>query len=295
MKRAFKSSFRPTSAQAAQLLRTFGCVRKVYDLALDARAEVSSVPLQQALRHVQSAFVAFWRKRAQYPRFRSERRSRASAEYTRSAFRRSAVRLTPAKTAQPLDIVWSRPLPQGVAPTTVLATVSTGEKVGNRRHERRDRERLARAQRAPGRKEKGGRDRAKARTRVAGIHARIVAARYGRELITVARWFPGTRPCSVCGALAGAMPLGVREWTCEACGAVHDREGDAAVNLLTAGPAAAACGADVRPHRESFSRSGRSVVKREHPPARVGIPSLRGGEKPRERTYPPLAFPDSVS
>ncbi|WSI27073.1 helix-turn-helix domain-containing protein [Streptomyces sp. NBC_01343] len=281
MKRAFTYRFHPTSAQAAQLLRTFGCVRKVYDLALAARAEVSSVPLRQASRHVRSAFVAFWRKRAQYPRFKSERRSRASAEYTRSAFRRSAGRLTPAKTAQPLDIVWSRPLPQGVEPTTVLATVFTGEKAGNPRQERRDRERLARvAQRALGRKAKGGRNRAKARTRVAGIHARIVAARYGRELITVDRWFPGTRLCSACGALAGAMPLGVR---------------NAAVNLLTAGPAAAACGADVRPHRESFSRSGRSVVKREHPPARVGIPSLRGGEKPRERTYPPLAFPDSVS
>ncbi|MCC0095283.1 transposase [Streptomyces flavotricini] len=295
MKRAFESRFHPTSARAAQPLRTFGCVRKVHDLALAARAEASSVPLQQAWRHVQSAFVAFWRKRVQYPRFTSKRRSRASAEYGRSAFRCSAVRLTLAKTAQPRDTVWSRPLPQGVEPPTVLATVSTGEKVGNPRYERRDRERPARAQRALGRKEKGSRNRAEARTRAAGIHARIVAARYGRELITVDRWFPGTRLWSACGALAGAMPSGVREWTCEACGAVHDREGNAAVNLLTAGRAAAACGADVRPHRESFSRSGRSVVKREHPPARVGIPSLRGGEKPRERTYPPLAFPDSVS
>ena len=48
--------------------------------------EVSSVPLQQALRHLQTAFANFFAKRAKYPRFKSRKRSRASAEYTRSAF-----------------------------------------------------------------------------------------------------------------------------------------------------------------------------------------------------------------
>lgn len=38
-KRAFKYRFYPTAAQAAELLRTFGCVRKVYNLALIARIE----------------------------------------------------------------------------------------------------------------------------------------------------------------------------------------------------------------------------------------------------------------
>ncbi|MGW3601260.1 helix-turn-helix domain-containing protein [Micromonospora sp. NPDC005161] len=112
VKRAYKFRFYPTPEQAAALNRTFGCVRKVYNLALDARTrawavdrqrstyvqssawltewkrteelaylnEVSSVPLQQALRHLQAGFAAFWNKRARYPRFKSKRKSRASAE-----------------------------------------------------------------------------------------------------------------------------------------------------------------------------------------------------------------------
>ncbi|MCX5198866.1 transposase [Streptomyces sp. NBC_00249] len=399
MKRAFKYRFYPNDAQAAELSRTFGCVRKVYNLALAARseawatgqehvgfgqtsamltawkkteelaflAEVSSVPLQQTLRHLQAAFVGFWAKRAKHPRFKSKRRSRASAEYTRSAFRYTDSRLTLAKMAEPLDVVWSRPLPTGAMPSTVtvsrdpagrwfvsllcedtpapmpgttnaigidvgltsLVTLSNGEKTQNPRHERRDRKRLARAQRALSRKEKGSNNRAKARTRVARVHARITdrrrdhlhklttrlvrenqtlviedlavhgllgnhrlaralgdagwrelrrmleykAAWYGRELITVDRWFPSTKRCSACGAVADAMPLDVREWTCVNCGTTHDRDGNAAINLLAAGLAVTACGADVRPQRESSSRPGRSVAKQETPPARVGTPS----------------------
>ncbi|MEV6731842.1 RNA-guided endonuclease TnpB family protein [Streptomyces sp. NPDC051364] len=317
MKRAFKYRFYPTDAQAVELSRTFGCVRKVYNLALSVRtdawtesrervgyaetstllsgwkkteelaylAEVSSVPLQQALRHLQTAFAGFWGKRTKYPRFKSKRKSRASAEYTRSAFRYADGQLTLAKMAEPLDVVWSRPLPAGVEPSTVtvsrdsagrwsvsllcedapdpmpstaaavgidvgltaLATLSTGEKITNPHHEREDRARLVRAQRA-----------------------------YGRELIAVDRWFPSTLLCSACGAIADKMPLNVREWTCENCGTTHDRDGNAAVNLLAAGLAVAACGAGARPHRESSSRPGRSAAKQETPPARAGIPCPSG-------------------
>jgi putative transposase len=119
VRRAFKYRFYPTEGQAAELLRTFGCVRLVYNKALEARTtawyqqarrvgytqtsalltawkkteelaflgEVSSVPLQQTLRHLQKAFTNFWDKRAKYPRFKSRKRGKASAEYTRSAFR----------------------------------------------------------------------------------------------------------------------------------------------------------------------------------------------------------------
>ncbi|MFF4443282.1 RNA-guided endonuclease InsQ/TnpB family protein [Streptomyces sp. NPDC001502] len=229
MKRSFKYRFYPTDAQAVELSRTFGCVRKVCNPALAARAEawkaggermgygqtsamltawkktgepafpatVSSVPLQQALRHLQSAFVTFWtfwEKRSRYPRFKSKRKSRASAEYTRSGFRCAEGRVRPAKTDEPAS-----------------------------------------------------KNRIKARTRAA--------------------------LCSACGAIADAMPLSVREWTCASCGTAHDRDGNAALNSLAAGPAAAACGADVRPHRESSSRSGRSVAQQESPLVSVGIPS----------------------
>jgi putative transposase len=386
VKRSFKYRFYPTDTQAAELSRTFGCVRKVYNLALAARTEawarqervnynqtsamltawkktgelaylneVSSVPLQQALRHLQNAFANFFAKRARYPRFKAKKKSRASAEYTSSAFRFRDGRLTLAKMADPLDIVWSRPLPEGAKPTTVtvsrdsagrwfvcllcedpsvrplamtctavgidvgldhLFTLSTGEKIANPRHERRDRERLAKAQRELSRKAKGdGANRQKARQEVAKIHARIADRRrdvlhklttrlvrenqtlviedltvrsmvknrsmsraisdaawaqfrnlleykatwYGREVIAVDRFFPSSKLCSHCGTLQPEMPLGVRTWMCGSCGTVHDRDVNAAKNVLAAGLAVSVCGAGVRPQRRT--PGGQSAVK----------------------------------
>ncbi|WP_433278917.1 RNA-guided endonuclease InsQ/TnpB family protein [Pseudonocardia xinjiangensis] len=60
------------------------------------------------------------------------------------------------------------------------------------------------------------------------------AQRSGRTLVKVGRWFPSTRLCSSCGAIGEAKPLHVREWTC-GCGAVHDRDINAAKNILAAG------------------------------------------------------------
>ncbi|WP_326777509.1 RNA-guided endonuclease InsQ/TnpB family protein [Streptomyces sp. NBC_01445] len=388
VKRAFKYRFYPTDAQAAELSRTFGCVRKVYNMALAARTEawarqervnynqtsamltawkkteelaylneVSSVPLQQALRHLQGAFTHFFGKRAKYPRFKSRKKSRKSAEYTTSAFRFRDGELRLAKMSEPLNMVWSRPLPEGSSPSTVtvsqdaagrwfvsllcedpsvkhlptkdaavgidagldhLLTLSTGEKIANARHERRDRVALAKAQRRLAKKAKGdGANRAKARRKVARIHARIAdrrrdalhkittrlvrenqtlviedltvrnmvknrklaraisdaawsqfrsmleykAAWYGREVITVDRFFPSSKLCSTCGALQDKMPLHVRTWTCDSCGTTHDRDVNAAKNLLAAGRAVAACGAGVRPQRSS--PGGQSAMKQE--------------------------------
>ncbi|MFG2582679.1 RNA-guided endonuclease InsQ/TnpB family protein [Streptomyces malaysiensis] len=398
VERAFRYRFYPTDEQAAELSRTFGCVRLVYNKALDERtrawygeqrrisyvqssatltkwkkteelaflAEVSSVPLQQALRHLQTAFGNFFAKRAKYPRYKSRKRSPASAEYTRSAFTWRDGRLTPAKMAEPLDIRWSRPLPEGAEPTTVtgsrdsagrwfvsllcedaiapapattnavgidagitsLVTLSTGEKVTNPKHERRDRARLAKAQRELSRKARGSANREKARRRVAKVHARIADRRrdflhklstrlvrenqtvviedltvrnllkngklaraisdaswtelrsmleykcawHRRELVTVDRWFPSSKLCGACGTVREKLPLNVREWTCD-CGAVHDRDVNAARNILAAGLAASACGDGVRPQRES-SRTGRSSVKQETQRATAGLPRL---------------------
>ncbi|MEU6091705.1 RNA-guided endonuclease TnpB family protein [Streptomyces sp. NPDC047085] len=390
VKRAFKYRFYPTDAQAAELSRTFGCVRKVYNMALAARTEawarqervnynqtsamltawkkteelaylndVSSVPLQQALRHLQAAFAHFFAKRAKYPRFKVKKKSRASAEYTSSAFRYRDGSLTLAKMTDPLNIVWSRPLPEGASPSTVsvsrdgagrwfvsllcedarvkplaatetavgidvgldhLLTLSTGEKIANPRHERRDRERLAKAQRELSRKAKGdGANRRKARAKVAKIHARIADRRrdvlhklttrlvrenqtlviedltvrtmvknrslaraisdaawsqfrsmleykacwYGREVVAVDRFFPSSKLCSHCGTLQPEMPLNVRTWTCDSCGTAHDRDVNAAKNLLAAGLAVSVCGAGVRPQRRT--PGGQSAVKQKTP------------------------------
>ncbi|WP_405976125.1 transposase [Streptomyces sp. NBC_00988] len=397
VKRAFKYRFYPTNEQAAELSRTFGCVRLVYNKALEERTrawcgeqrrvsyvqssaaltqwkktqelafltEVSSVPLQQALRHLQTAFGNFFAQRAKYPRFKSRKKSRASAEYTRSAFTWRDGQLILAKMAGALDIRWSRPLPEGTEPTTVtvsrdaagrwfvsllcedsiapppatknavgidagitsLVTLSTGEKVTNPRHERRDRARLARAQRELSRKAKGSANREKACRRVARVHARIADRRrdflhklstrlvrenqtvviedltvrnllknhtlaraisdaswthlrsmleykcawYGRELVVIDRWFPSSKLCGACGTIAAKMPLNVREWTCY-CGAVHDRDINAARNIKAAGLAVSACGDGVRP--QGSTPGGQSSVKQEPPRATAGIPRL---------------------
>ncbi|MEV0555790.1 RNA-guided endonuclease TnpB family protein [Streptomyces sp. NPDC050597] len=74
------------------------------------------------------------------------------------------------------------------------------------------------------------------------------AVRYGRTLVKIGRFEPTSQVCSGCGAKDGPKPLYIREWTCAACGAVHDRDHNAANNVKTAaGLAVAACGAPVRP------------------------------------------------
>ncbi|GGZ05444.1 hypothetical protein GCM10010365_25810 [Streptomyces poonensis] len=211
---------------------------------------------------------------------------------------------------------------------TSLVTLSTGEKVTNPKHERRDRARLARARRELSRTAKDSADREKARRRVGKVHARIADRRrdflhklttrlvrenqtvviedltvrnllkngklaraisdaswtelrsmleykcawYGRELVVTDRWFPGSKLCGTCGAVREKLPLNVREGTCD-CGTVHDRDVNAARNILAAGPAAAACGDGVGPQRES-SRTGRSSVKQGNQRATAGIPRL---------------------
>jgi putative transposase len=58
---------------------------------------------------------------------------------------------------------------------------------------------------------------------------------YGRTLVVVDRWFPSSKLCSACGHHIGKMPLNIRVWTCPGCGTVHDRDVNAAENLLAAG------------------------------------------------------------
>ena len=74
------------------------------------------------------------------------------------------------------------------------------------------------------------------------------AERYGRTLIRIGRFEPTSQVCSRCGVKDGPKPLNVRTWTCPACGAVLDRDVNAAVNVAkAAGLAVSACGARVRP------------------------------------------------
>jgi putative transposase len=105
--------------------------------------------------------------------------------------------------------------------------------------------------------------------------------RAGRRLIVTGRWYPSSKNCSACGFLLAELPLQVRAWRCPSRRARHDRDLNAAKNILAAGRAAArdnpgdACGADVR-HLET--PPVQSAVKQEPRPARAGIPVPQGGE-----------------
>jgi putative transposase len=74
---------------------------------------------------------------------------------------------------------------------------------------------------------------------------------YGRELIKIDRWFPSSKRCGNCGQIVDKLPLNIREWECPKCGINHDRDINAANNILAAGLAVSVCGANVRPDRES--------------------------------------------
>jgi len=58
------------------------------------------------------------------------------------------------------------------------------------------------------------------------------AARYGRVFGRIGRFGPASQVCSACGVKDGPKPLKVRRWTCTACGVVHDRDLNAAKNVL---------------------------------------------------------------
>lgn len=254
-KRAYKFRCYPTDEQQQVLARTFGCVRYVYNWALRLRTdayykhqqrlgyhetsaaltilkqqpetvwlnEVSSVPTQQSLRHLDRAFRHFFEGRTGYPTFK-RKHGVQSAEYTTSAFKWDGTSLTLAKMDAPLSMVWSRPLPEGCKPSTVtvskdcagryfvsilveedikplpvvnkqvgldlgltsMVVLSTGEKVGNPRFFAQDEKKLARAQRRHAKKKKGSKNREKARRKVARIHAHIQDRRreYQHQLST---------------------------------------------------------------------------------------------------------------
>jgi putative transposase len=243
---AYKFRVSPTDEQKHTLARTFGCVRFVYNWALRKKtdafykdhqrlyykdlsallpdfkqqeatawlSEVASVPLQQSLRHLDRAFLNFFEGRAKYPTFK-KKRNRQSATYVGTAFTWRNGTLTLAKMSEPLNIAWSRPLPEGTIPSSVTITkdsadryfisilveeemeplpsneqvigadlgltsfvvLSDGEIVGNPTFFQKDEKKLAKAQRRHAKKRKGSKNREKARLKVARLHARIADRR----------------------------------------------------------------------------------------------------------------------
>lgn len=176
--------------------------------------EVPSVPLQQCLRHLQSAYNNFFDKRSGYPQFKKKRNG-GSATFTRAAFSWKSGRLFLAKCAEPLAIRWSRQLPSNANPSSVtvrltpdgkwfisilcdvkilplprstqeigldmgistLITGSNGSKIANPKSLRKAIKKLKQLQKSLSRKEKGSNNRRKARLKLARHHARIANIR----------------------------------------------------------------------------------------------------------------------
>ncbi len=70
---------------------------------------------------------------------------------------------------------------------------------------------------------------------------------YGRTLVKIDRWYPSSKSCSTCGHMLDSLTLDTRQWTCPGCGRTHDRDVNAAQNILAVGLTVAACGETVRP------------------------------------------------
>jgi putative transposase len=275
-----------------------------------------------------------------HPVFR-RKRGKQSVRLTRNGFALHGRRLYVAKVGE-IRLLWSRLLPSVPSSVTVicepdgryyasfvverpaiplpacgrevgvdmgldrLAVTSDGEIIANPRFLRAQQRKLAAAQRALSRTQKGSANRAKARHRVAVVHRKVREARldhahktalrlvrdnqavyaedlavsglartrlaksihdagwaqllrligekaghYGRVFHRIDRFVPTSQTCSHCGANDGPKPLSVRVWTCAACRAVHDRDINAAKNILAAGRAERlnACGGTHRPPR----------------------------------------------
>jgi putative transposase len=384
--KAFKYRFYPTPEQETLLRRTIGCTRLVYNRALSERTqawyerqervgyietsamltdwkkeedlqflnEVSSVPLQQGLRHLQGAFTNFFAGRAKYPNFKKKRNG-GSAAFTKAAFKLRDGQVFLAKSTEALPIRWSRLLPEGCEPSTItvklspsgrwsvsllvdveieplpespnqigidlgitsLVALSTGEKVANPKGFKAKRVKLRRVQKALSRKQKGSNNRYKARLKVAKVHEQISDARkdflhklttqlvrenqtiavedlavknmvknhklalaisdaswgelvrqleykcdwYGRNFVKIDRWFPSSKRCGHCGHVVEKLPLNIREWDCPKCMAHHDRDVNAAKNILAAGLAVSVCGANVSLDRDSSKEQLRKTRK----------------------------------
>ena len=379
-KKAYKYRFYPTPEQAVMLARTFGCCRVVYNWGLRERSdaysqrgerlsyddlsarlttlkkqeaytwltEVSSVPLQQTLRHLDRAFLNFFEGRAKYPTVKKKHGPQA-ATFASSAFTWNGSHLTLAKMSEPLDIHWSRPLPEGAKPSTITVTkdcaeryfvsilleeemapwppvnkqvgldlglksmviTSDGQTYGNLKFFAKDEKKLARAQRRHAKKRKGSKNQEKARRKLAKLHTRIADRRrdyqqklstaiirenqvvcveslqvknmvqnhhlakaisdvgwsefvrqleykaqwYDRTLVKIDKYYPSSKRCHHCGHILDLLSLDIRHWECPECQMSHDRDINAARNVLAAGLAVAAFGERVRPGRAK-ARSG---------------------------------------
>ncbi|MCL2926686.1 MAG: RNA-guided endonuclease TnpB family protein [Trichodesmium sp. St2_bin6] len=325
VEKAYRFRFYHTPQQTLLLRRTLGCVRLVYNKALAVRTqawyeyqervgykqtspmlinwkkqedldfltEISIVPLQQGLRHLQTAFNNFFSGRTKYPKFKKKCNG-GSAELTKAAFK--------CKDGQVyIDL--------GI---NSLVTTSDGEKVVNPKNLQKLHKKLRRDQKSLSRKRgKKSNNYQKARLKIAKIHALIKDSRldythklttqlirenqtivvedlvagnmvknhklarvisdanwgellrqleykakwHGRTFIKIKRYFLSSKRCSNCGHVVEKLPLNIREWDCPECASHHDRDINASINILAASQAVSVWVVTVRPEESKSQRA----------------------------------------
>ena len=298
--------------------------------------EVPDVVLRQSLRNADTAFSNFFKKRTKYPRFKNKW-DKQSIRFPSPTFHYDGkYKITLPKMDLPLKIKWSRTIPRGakvksvtvskepsgryfvsflcedsVAPKSKadksigldwglkdFVTTSDGQKITAPKYYRQSEKKLAKVQRDLSRKEKGSKNRQKARVKMAKAHAKVANQRkdflhklssnivhenqviciediavknlshnrhlsksisdsgwgefkrqleyksvwHGRTLVKVGRFFPSSKTCSTCGCIKDHLDLSERNWTCQYCGTEHDRDVNAALNVLAEGTSVIARG-----------------------------------------------------
>lgn len=244
--KAFKYRFFPTDEQKKNIAQTFGCVRLTFNTMLDARTkawqqdklalsyhdtakmltkikkqedrnflnDVSSVCLQQTLRNLDTAFRNFFAGRAKYPTFKKAK-SNQSARYANNAFKFVDGKIILARQTEPLEISWSRPLPEDAKINSItiskdtidrylisihfetdwkplediktsvgidvgvktLAVLSNGEKLENPKFLQSAEKKIKRLQRRLSKKVKGSNNRRKAKLKLAKAHSKVADKR----------------------------------------------------------------------------------------------------------------------
>lgn len=307
-------------------------------------SEVSIIPLRYSIYELDGTYKKFFKGNCGYPNFKKKSGTNSIGLDT-SAFSIKDGKFFIAKNKQPLNIRFHKQLPQNqeikyihitlepsgkwyvsfnfevsIQPlpesqnqigidlgVSTFATTSNGDKIKSP-DLKKEYQKLKKLQKRLSKKQKGSKNRNKARLKVARQYERIKFIRlnfhhqvsrklvnenqvivledlkvsnmvknrklsraisgqgwyqfrsfleykcnwYGRELIIINQWYPSSKTCSSCGSIQTKMPLSVREWTCPDCGSVHDRDINAAKNILAVGTTVSACGDSVRPkvHKE---------------------------------------------
>ena len=309
--------------------------------------EVSKWAPQKAIQDLGDAFKRFFKKTSRYPKFKKKSSSKTSFYLGLNAFKVTGKYLKVSKLAQPIkmaqvvrfdgdvkSVVISRDacgdwyasfqvnLPEDYQDPrrcestdmvgvdlgiSILATLSTGEKIENPKTLKNHERKLKRLQRVVSRRKRGSSNRARARLRLALAHRKVSRIRTnylhcltsrlvrifrvigvedlnvrgmvrnrrlaksildaafrefrrqveyksvlaGSNVAVAARFFPSSKTCSSCGHKITELPLHIRMWDCPACGAHHDRDVNAAINLEHVAQShwetLNACGGGVRP------------------------------------------------